>query len=181
MDPIVMFLKFILRGFLKAQLEEDEMAFVGDNIRKHRIALWVNVAASVFVYLGLRDTPSESIATVIASLLAPVMVLGGAWFAISFAGVPKRLLDVAMVTTLWMFIAFIVSLTAMFISVGFVTSPFLWPVLGLVYLGVIVGCVQYDTADGLKAGLNEAQLKHATLAIEDYEGKRQWKRGKKPD
>lgn len=181
MDPVVLFLKLILRGFLKVNLENEEVAFVNDNIRKHRIALWINGVACVFVYLGLRDTPPEAISVVISSLIAPVMVLGGAWFAISFGGVPKKLIDIAMVTTLWMFVAFLVSLSAMFISVAFVTSPFLWPVLVLIYFGAVIACIQYDTADGLKAGLNEAQLKHANLAIEDYEAKRLWKRGGRVD
>ncbi|MFH1183209.1 MAG: hypothetical protein V1690_03025 [Candidatus Moraniibacteriota bacterium] len=157
-DPIWWFLYFTLRDFLKstAGLGDEELAFVAENIQKHRKVFWINILASALVWRGLLDTPPSAVATVITSLLAPVMVLGSAWFAISFGGVPKKLIGVAMTTTLWMFIAFVVSLSAMFISVGFVTSPYLWPVLALVYLGVIIGCVQYDTADGLKAGLDEA-------------------------
>lgn len=168
-DPIVGLVKLILRGFLKAELGDDELAFVDDNIQKHRRALWINIAASVLVFLGLLTTPAEAIQIVITSLLAPVMILGVAWFAISFGGVPKKLISVAMSTTLWMFIAFVVSLSAMFIAVGFVTSPLLWPVLGIIYLGVVVGCIQYDTADGLKAGLDEAQLTHSRYAVKFYE------------
>jgi len=46
----------------------------------------------------------------------------------------------------------------MFISVGFVTSPYLWPVLALVYIGALIICIQYDTADGLKVGLDDTVL-----------------------
>lgn len=178
LDPMVWFLEATLRGFLKSDLGKEELGFVRDNIQKHRKALWINLFSSALVVLGLLSTPTESIAIVITSLLAPVMILGVAWFAISFGGVPKNLMDVAMATTLWMFVAFVSSLSAMFIAVGFVTSFLLWPVLGLVYIGVLVGCIQYDTADGLKAGLNEAQLKHALLASEYLEGTL-WKRGRK--
>lgn len=167
-DPMVWFLEAILSGFLKSELGEEEHGFVKDNIQKHRKALWVNIFSSVLVILGLFSTPTEAIAVVITSLLAPVMILGVAWFAISFGGVPKKLISVAMSTTLWMFVSFLSSLSAMFIAVGFVTSFLLWPVLAIIYLGVVVGCIQYDTADGLKAGLDEAQLTHSRYAVKFY-------------
>ena len=168
LDPNLWFLRLVLRGFLKANLEEQEMAFVYDNIRKHRRALWVNLVASVFITLAILDSPPEAINTVISSLIAPVMLLGTAWFAISFGGVPKKLINVAMTTTWWMFSAFLASLSAMFIAVAFITSPWLWPVLGFVYLSVVIACVQYDTADGLKAGLDDAVLKHSRYAVQFY-------------
>lgn len=168
-DPILLFLNHILQGFFKANLKEEEIEFVGKNIQKHRVALWVNVLACVFVFLGLWDTPTQAIGTVIASLLAPVMLLGTAWFGISFGGIPEKLIKVSMETTLWMFIAFLISLSAMFIAVAFVTSLWLWPVLAIIYIGVIIGCIQYDTADGLKAGLDDAMLRHSRYAIAYYE------------
>lgn len=162
-------LRLILRRFLVADLKPEEQAFVADNIRKHALVLWINVAGAVLIYLGLRDAAPDVIATVITSLIAPVMVLGGAWFAISFGGVPGHLIAIAMSITLWMFLSFLLSLTAMFLSVGFVTSPYLWPVLALIYIGTIVGCIQYDTADGLKAGLDEMVLRHSRAALRYYE------------
>jgi hypothetical protein len=176
MDPIRALLNLTLRGFLKADLKKDESAFVQDNIRKHRIVLWINLGACVLVYLGLRSTPTNAIGTVITSLLAPVMVLGGAWFAISFGGVPRKLLGIAMSITLWMFMAFLMSLSAMLISVAFVTSFWFWPVLALIYVGTVVACILYDTTDGLKAGLDEAMLKHSRAALMFYE-----KQGIDPD
>jgi uncharacterized membrane protein len=130
--------------------------------------LWVNVIATIFIYESLRRTSLENVGTVIASLIAPVMVLGTAWFAISFGGVPQRLINIAMSVSFWMFAAFIVSLSAMFIAVAFVTSQYLWPVLAFVYLGALISCIQYDTADGLKAGLDEAVLKHSRAALAYY-------------
>ncbi|MCR4328680.1 MAG: hypothetical protein NUV53_04185 [Patescibacteria group bacterium] len=168
MDPILWFLETILRGFTKARLEKEEAAFIQDNIQKHRIALWINVTAMVFIFLGLLHTKTDAIGTVVSSLIAPVMVLGGAWFSVSFGGVPKKLISVAMSTTLWMFAAFVVSFSTMLVAVAFVTSPYLWPVLAFVYLAVLVGCIQYDTADGLKAGLDETMLRHSRAALQYY-------------
>jgi hypothetical protein len=171
MDPFSWFLNGILRGFLTANLKDFELQFVQDNIQKHRKALWLNALASVLVFFALRDTPHDAIGTVINATLAPAMIFGGAWFAVSFGGVPKKLINIAMSTTLWMFIAFLVSLSAMFIAVGFVTSPFLWPVLGLIYAAGVMACIQYDTADGLKSGLDEAMLNHSRAALLWYSTK----------
>ncbi len=170
-DPTYWTLRLILRGFINAELRPEEYAFVELNLRKHRAALWVNVLASVFVFLSLRQTPPAVIGVVITSLFAPVMVLGGAWFAISFGGVPKRLINTAMITTLLMFIAFSVSLSAMFIAVGCVVSPYLWPVLALIYACALASCIQYDTADGLKAGLDEARYRTSLAALLCLKGK----------
>lgn len=169
MDPIVLFLKLILRDFLKAELKTNEREFVKDNILKHRKVLWINIVVVGFVCLGLRRTPPDGISTVVSSLLAPVMVLGGAWFAISFGGVPQAFLNVAMTTTFWMFVSFTSALSTMFVSVMFVTSSFIWPVLFLIYLGTIIGCIQYDTADGLKVGLDEWNLRHSRAAVKHYQ------------
>ena len=56
----------------------------------------------------------------------------------------------------------------MFIAVMFVTPPFVWPALAIIYIGAVFACIQYDTADGLKAGLDEALLKHSRAAIVYY-------------
>lgn len=168
-DPIVIFLQFILRKFLSKKLSEENKAFIADNMRKHRLVLWLNLPISVLVFLSLLYTPPENVSTVIMALLAPVMVLGGAWFAISFGAVPAELLDAAMEITFWMFTAFVASLSAMFLAVGFVASPFLWPVLTLIYFAAIASCIQYDTADGLKAGLDQAVLTHARYAVAFYQ------------
>lgn len=170
-DPIYWILRLILRGFFKAELKPEERAFIEDNVRKHRIALWVNVVAIPFVLLGLRQTAPGDIGTVIMALIAPVMMLGGAWFGISFGGVPQKLIDIAMLTTLFMFTAFIVSLSTMFVAVAFISSPYLWPVLLVIYLGALAAFIQYDTADGLKAGLDDALLRHSRAALRYYREK----------
>jgi len=169
MDPILALLRLILRGFLQADLNPSEQAFVEANIEKHRRVLWVNVMASALIYLSIRNASPDAVGLVITSLIAPVMVLGAAWFSVSFGAVPAKFLNIAMSSTLWMFVSFVVSLSAMFIAVGFATSAWLWPVLALIYCGVLIGCIQYDTADGLKIGLDEAVHKHSRFAIKHYE------------
>ncbi|HRY82699.1 MAG TPA: hypothetical protein P5232_03290 [Candidatus Moranbacteria bacterium] len=172
MDPIFLWLRFVVaRRFFDSGLLPEENAFVLSNISKHRNVLWLNVVCSVFVYFSLLKTNPDKISIVITSLLAPVMVMGGAWFAISFGGIPAKLMDIAMSTTSWMFAAFSISLSSMFIAVGFSTYPLLWPVLTVIYIGALISCIQYDTADGLKAGLDEAVLKHSRAALIFYREK----------
>ncbi|MAF80242.1 hypothetical protein CL629_04150 [bacterium] len=168
-DPIYWLLRLILRNFINAELTKVEKRFVQNNIDKHRGVIWVNIIVSVFVFLGLSNTPEDTISLVITSLIAPVMVMGAAWFAISFGGIPQKLINIAMSVTFWMFTAFVVSLSAMFIAVGFVTNPYLWPALIIIYLGALFSCIMYDTSDGLKAGLDETQLKHSRAALAYYE------------
>lgn len=176
LDPFYWFLKAMLRGFFKVELKSEEVDFISDNIQKHRKVLWINLIAAIFVVLALSKTDAKDIATLITALLAPVMVMGGAWFAISFGAIPAKLMNVSLSCTMWMFTAFLTSLTTMFIAVGFVTPAVVWPVLGIVYLSALFACIQYDTADGMKAGLDEAQLRHSRAAVRYYK-----KQGIDPD
>jgi hypothetical protein len=171
-DPAFLLLRWlVLARFLRSELDEQDQQFVMDNIDKHRMSMWINVVTTICVIWGLRQAAGDQIGTVITAMLGPVMVMGGAWFAITFGGIPKRLIDVAMSVTFWLFTAFIVSLSSMFVAVAFVTSPAIWVMLAVVYIGAYFSCVQYDTADGLKAGLDEAQLGHSRAALRFYKEK----------
>jgi hypothetical protein len=121
--------------------------------------------------LALNNTEAGSLNTVITSLIAPVMVMGTAWFAISFGAIPARLLNVSMVITFWMYLAFKLSLTTMFIAIAFIVDPLLWPVLATIYVAIDFSCSLYDTVDALKAGLDEAVLKHSRAALIYYKNK----------
>jgi len=169
-DPMYYLLKgVILRKFLETDLEKEQKAFVGSNIDKHRPVFWASLVSGILVYLGLLRVDTENIDTIILSLLAPVMVMGGAWFAISFGGIPVKLIDTAMSITQWMFTAFLCSLTAMSVAVAFISPALLWPVIAIIYIAALFSCVQYDTADGLKAGLDEYVLQHSRYAIRYFE------------
>ena len=170
-DPIYYFLRIILQRFFVVELEKDEKLFLYDNINKHRKVLWINIIASVLVFRGLGSVDIENIDTLILALVAPVMVLGGAWFSISFGGIPAKLIESAMSITFWMLGAFFVSLSAMFLAVGILSPAVLWPVLAFIYFAAIISSIQYDTADGLKAGLDDAILKHSRAALRFYKEK----------
>lgn len=167
-DPFALFLRLVLKGFYKGDLKDHEKQFVDENLTKHRKVMWVNLFDSICMIFALREAQPEDFTVLITALVAPVVVLGGGWFMISFGAIPAKLISVSMTITLCMFTAFVIALTTMFMAVGFVTSPFAWPVLGLIYLGTVASCVMYDTADGLKAGLDEAMLWHSRAALAYY-------------
>lgn len=168
-DPFYWYLHVAHYRLWKADLKTEERSFVESNINKHRLAQWVNLCASVLVFCTLRTISEDKLGTVISALLAPVMVMGTAWFAMSFGAVPARLIDFSMEITFWMYSGFKVALSTMFLAIGFITPPLLWPVLVFIYVAVDFSCCQYDTADGLKAGLDEALLKHSRAALMFYQ------------
>ncbi len=159
---------FILRPFQAGNLSKGDTQFVAENARKHAKVLWLNFGAIILVAFGLQSASSDAIGQIITALIAPVMVMGAAWFAVSFGGIPKHLMNIAMSVTFWMFAAFLTSLSTMFVAVLYSVHPIMWPVFVLIYLGAFISCVLYDTADGLKVGLDEAVLKHSRAALLYY-------------
>lgn len=91
-----------------------------------------------------------------------------ATICVFFGGIPAKLIDMAMSVTFWMFTAFAVSFSAMIVAVMMVSPPLVWPALILIYFGAITACIQYDTSDGFKAGLDEAVLNHSRAALRFY-------------
>lgn len=70
--------------------------------------------------------------------------------------------------TFRLYLAFKLSLTTMFLAIGIISPIPLRPVLIIIYIAVDFSCAQYDTSDGLKAGLDEAILKHSRAALMYY-------------
>jgi len=157
------------RRLLKARLKEEDQSFVTTNMNKHRLVQWINLVAAVCIFLSLREVPTDQLGLVITALIAPVMVMGAAWFAISFGAIPAHLIECSIEVTFWMYTAFKLSFTTMFLAIGFVTPTTLWPVLVVIYIAVDFSCAQYDTSDGLKAGLDDALLKHSRAALLFYQ------------
>ncbi|KKW44109.1 MAG: hypothetical protein UY95_C0037G0004 [Parcubacteria group bacterium GW2011_GWA2_56_7] len=153
-DPFYHILHLVLRGLLTSGLTKPELAFVQDNLNKHRKVLWIDFFSTFGVLFGLRGATAEELGIVITALLAPVMVMGAAWFAISFGGIPGKLIDTAMTVTFWMFTAFAVSFSAMAVAVMMVSPIPVWPALVLIFGAALVSCILYDTMDGLKVGLD---------------------------
>nr|VFJ60854.1 MAG: hypothetical protein BECKDK2373C_GA0170839_10858 [Candidatus Kentron sp. DK] len=159
-DPIY-WLSFAFSYFLltdKYKLNATESNFILTNINKHRRIIWVNVLGGVMVYHGIADSDPAKLSTLISVLIAPAFITGGAWFAITFGGVPEKLLDAALVITFWMFSAFTLSLTTMGITIYFALGgePLVLSVIAFINFAVILSAVLYDNIDGLKVGLDQA-------------------------
>ncbi len=169
-DPIYQIIKRIIcfRFFNAKGLPNFALEFLNGNVGKHRFIIWLNIIATMFIYIGLNTTPTEQIPIIIGALLAPAMVTGGAWFAVSFGGIPEYLLKSAVDITFWMFLSFTLSMRTMITATMFITPYILWPILIIIELGVLIACIMYDNADGLKIGLDDTLLKHSRAAIQYY-------------
>lgn len=165
-DPLFLIIKnLICHKFFKVELLEWEYDFVMENVNKHRKVLWLNIISISFILMGLKELTSAEIPTIIGALLAPAMVTGGAWFGITFGGIPQKLLDTAVDITFWMFLAFTLSLSTMVVAMCYITPWILWPLFSIIEIGVIIACIMYDNADGLKLGLDDTLLKHSRGAL----------------
>lgn len=168
-DPFYMLLRYsVLRGFFKADLAKEEREFVEENLQKHRKAWWVASLCAIPLVHGIWGLDQAARIGLLTGLLGPVVVLGGAWFAISFGGVPMKLLTVAMSVTFWMYTAFKTAFVTMYLALLSVTPMTTWPVWTIILIGTFWACEQYDTTDGLKAGLDDAVLKHSRAALQFY-------------
>ncbi len=159
---------FAHRSFFASNPSQDERDFALRNINKHRGIQWLNLAMSVLIWVSLSQASPETFPLLINALIAPVMLLGSAWFAISFGAVPARFINFTLSITTWMYAAFKVSLSAMFLGIGFVAPQTLIPVLLFIYISIDMACIPYDTVDGLKAGLDEYNLRHSKVALRYY-------------
>lgn len=160
MDPffwVALSFSYFLLG-KKYKLNQTESLFILDNVAKHRLVLWVNLLGGSLVYHSLVGSTPEQLSALINVLLAPAFITGGAWFAITFGGVPEKLLDAALIITFWMLSAFSLSLTTMGVAVYFSLngSWMLLSVILFINLSVILSAIMYDNIDGLKVGLDEA-------------------------
>lgn len=152
---------FLSRPIFNYPLQANEVDFIHDNINKHRTVLWANVVAALTLFHSLKSLSITELNSLISALMAPAFVTGAAWFAITFGGVPQRLLPLAINITLWMFAAFTVSLTTMFMSLYFILPIPIFLVFGFIVLAIVISAARYDNVDGLKAGLDEALRMHA--------------------
>jgi len=160
LDPLF-WIAYIFSHFLlapKYKLNKIEMAFILDNIDKHRKVLWVNILGGYMVFISLSDNSPQQLSALISILMAPAFITGGAWFALTFSGVPEKLLDAALVITLWMLSAFTLSLTTMSIVAYYILDGEILMLIVLLFINfsVIISAILYDNIDGLRVGLDEA-------------------------
>lgn len=83
-DPFYRYMRFAHRRLFKATLKAEEYAFVVKNINKHRLIQRINLFVAILVFFALQTVLSGDVGVVITALIAPVMVMGTAWFAVSF-------------------------------------------------------------------------------------------------
>lgn len=165
-DPLYWVAFYISAPILRYPLLAKEISFVHDNIHKHRRVLWMNVATMLLVWWGLRGRGKDEMNALINSLMAPAFITGGAWFAITFGGVPTKLLPLALNITLWMFAAFTIAMTTMLTSLSFILPWQLLIVFGFILFAIIVSAARYDNVDGLKVGLDDALRTHSLTHLE---------------
>lgn len=165
-DPFNILMRHVvLARFFRSDLAPEEMLFIQDNIKKHRKIYWWTTIFLVPMSLGVFDLDESVRIGLLTTMISPVLLLGSAWFGVSFGGVPAKLVEVAMSVTFWMYLSFKISFVMMYILLLSVTSVMLWPVWTLIMVGTFFACEMYDTADGFKTGLDEAQLRHSRAAL----------------
>lgn len=182
-DPIYIFLdRLVFRGLFQPpkrsvkgafeQITAADTDFLVENLNKHRIVLWLNLILSGYLAAsGLDAILKHGDPTVVVTgLLAPAMITGGAWYAVSFGGIPEKFISSAFVLTFCMFLAFTLSMTLL-ISLLCKLTP--WPVgtffLIPIYGGLYVASILYDNLDGLKIGLDTALLKFSRASLNFYQ------------
>lgn len=167
-DPFHWYLYFAHKKFFLSNPTQSEINFAERNIVKHRLIQWINIIAIILIYLGFRKITEDQIGIVVTSLIAPVMLLGGAWFSITFGAVPAKFFEFTLGITSWMYAAFKVALSMMFFSIAYITTWPIWILLLFIYIAIDYASIPYDTADALKSGLDEASFKHSKAAVLYY-------------
>ncbi len=165
LDPLYWIASLLCWPVLSVKLQTNETYIVLKNVEKHRQVLWANVLFGYLAWYGINQADSTRIGELVSLLLAPALVTGSAWFAISFGGVQEKLLDAAIDLTKWMFMAFTISLVTMAIAL-FMIVP--WPVavvVGFIIFLVAFAAITYDNVDSLKIGLDDALRRHSLTML----------------
>ena len=156
------------------RMEESETSFLLVNLQKHRLVLWLNLITLIILgYYGYDELIEKSGAQpelLVAGLLAPAMVTGAAWFAISFGGISEKFLDyAARDLTFALFAAFTLSLTLLSFLLISISPWQIGIIVVLVYIGIYYPCILYDNLDGLKVGLDTTMLKFSRASLNYYQ------------
>src|SRR5207248_1127681 len=97
-------------------------------------------------------------------------ITGGAWYSVSFGGIPEKFINVALILTRLMFLSFTFSMTLLIALLCRLTP---WPiglfVLIPTYSALYVASIFYDNLDGLKIGLDTTLLKFSRATLNYYQ------------
>ena len=159
----------------KEHMEESETTFLLANLQKHRLILWLNLLTLFTLsYHGydslIGNNENADPALLVSGLLAPAMITGAAWFAISFGGISEKFLDyAARYLTFALFSAFTLSLTLLSFLLISISPWQIGVIIVVVYAGIYYPCVLYDNLDGLKVGLDTTMLKFSRASLNYYQ------------
>lgn len=184
-DPVYLFLDYIIFDQLfrppkkkipgaYEKVTTADADFLLENLNKHRIVLWFNIVAAIFLWLGgLKATLTfGDQGVIVTGLLAPAMVTGGAWYAVSFGGIPEKYIGTALRLTFCMYLAFSLSMTLLTaLLIALTPWPVGWFILFPMYASLYIASMLYDNLDGLKIGLDTSLLKYSRAALNYYQKK----------
>ncbi|MCH9648327.1 MAG: hypothetical protein K0U98_08815 [Deltaproteobacteria bacterium] len=179
-DPLYHFLKMVgFAPFLQPSghasaysptiIEIAEIKFLFANLKKHRLIMWLNVAAiGALVASGILNLGTQAISAFLIGLVGPVVASGVAWYTISFTGVPEKFIGNSMFVTGMLFTAVSLSLTASFtLMAALLPWSVSMVVLAPIYLALYFSAVIYDNFDGLKAAAGQS-LSITSRAVQQY-------------
>lgn len=154
------------------KIEIAELDFLVENLNKHRKILWLNIVLVIYLYLhGLDSILSQGHPEIVVTgLLAPAMITGAAWFAVSFGGIPEKFINIAVTLTFAMFLSFTLSMTLLSLLLIKLTPGIIgFGVILPIYLSLYLASMFYDNVDGLKIGLDSTLLKFSRASINFYQ------------
>ena len=140
------------------------------NMVKHRWVLWINILLVCFLSsYGLDYISKEYKELIISGLLAPAMITGAAWYAVSFGGFGEKYVSIAFRLTFLMFLSFTLSMTLLTTLLVSITPVVGMAVVVPIYLSLYFASVLYDSLDGLKMGLDTTLLRYLRAALNYYQ------------
>lgn len=164
-DPFYWLSYLLCWPVLNNEMETSQTNVIELNIEKYRFVLWVNFIFGIIASRGFFVTEKGDITVVLIAITAPTIVLGGAWFSISFGGVPDKLLKAAVSLTKWLFVAFCMCLITAALAITHIASIEISIVFIAVVLIAIFSAITYDNLDSLKIGLDDTLRRQSLTAL----------------
>lgn len=165
-DPFFWLVLLLFYPILKSNLDQKEAHIIEMNINKHRHVMWVSFICSVLFWFGLTTINDTSLyQTLIIAFLAPLIVTGGAWYTITFGGVPESSIKAAVGLTKWIFTAFSVSLISTLITLSFIFPWQITFIFSFIVFLVLWTAITFDNVDSLKIGLDDSLRKQSLTTL----------------
>lgn len=168
---VIAFLTMLLKKFVFASLyrgaTQEDLVALDENTAKHvRVLLRAPLVVPgtiLSIYFG-----GDVAAQIVLYVSFAGNVAGLAWFYVTLAALPARHSQAGVTITQRMFTAFVGSIFSMTVLAA-LTAPWALAVTSPIYLWLYQAAAEYDSADMLKAGKDEEEIKaaKATQRIED--------------